>query len=191
MIYETIITTADTQGEVHIAPFGIQWQSGMVLISPYRPSKTLENILASGSAVLNLSDDVRVFAAAIAKKMHFETLPVMQGRGVRLQNALVHHGLSLHHVDDDPIRPTLWMEVQETTQHGLFMGFNRAQAAVIELAVLASRLHLLPIEKILQEMQYLSIAIDKTAGPREQEAWQWLVDLVNNHQAQQSGLQQA
>jgi uncharacterized protein len=71
------------------------------------------------------------------------------------------------------------------------MGFNRAQAAVIELAVLVSRLHMLPVEKITQEMQYLQIAIDKTAGERELQAWQWLVDCVNNHLARQSGLQQA
>jgi uncharacterized protein len=54
-----------------------------------------------------------------------------------------------------------------------------------------SRLHMLPVEKITQEMQYLQIAIDKTAGERELQAWQWLVDCVNNHLARQSGLQQA
>lgn len=191
MIYETIITTTDVHGEVHIAPFGIQWQAGMVLISPYRPSTTLQNIVDTGRAVLNLTDDVRVFAAAVAKRARFATLPVMDGLAVRLQDALVHHGLNLHHMEDDIVRPTLWMEVQESVQHGMFMGFNRAQAAVIELAVLSSRLHLIPMEKIQQEMQYLRIAIDKTAGPRELEAWQWLEDLIQNYQAQQAGLLQA
>ena len=45
-------------------------------------------------------------------------------------------------------------------------GFNRAQAAVLEGAVLVSRLHLLPPEKIDGGMDYLQIAIDKTPGPR-------------------------
>ena len=83
------------------------------------------------------------------------------------------------------------MTVLESGTHGAFMGFNRAQAAVIELAVLVSRLHMLPIEKINQEMQYLQIAIDKTAGERELQAWQWLVDRISNHLASQSGMQQA
>jgi len=68
-------------------------------------------------------------------------------------------------------------------QHQAFQGFNRAQAAVIELAVLVSRLKRLPMEKIRQEMDYLAIAIEKTAGPRELEAWAWLTEAVNNHQA--------
>ena len=50
---------------------------------------------------------------------------------------------------------------------------------------------MLPIEKINQEMQYLQIAIDKTAGERELQAWQWLVDRISNHLASQSGMQQA
>ncbi|MBF5038814.1 DUF447 family protein [Methylophilus sp. 13] len=191
MIYETIITTCSPEGEVHIAPFGIQWQAGRVLIMPYQPSTTLQNILQTRSAVLNLTDDVRVFAAAIARKKMFSTLPVEHGHSVRLTDCLAHHVLRLDTVEPDENRPKLWMQVVESQTHAPFMGFNRAQAAVVELAVLVSRLHLLPAEKITQEMQYLQIAIDKTAGPNELEAWQWLVDCVNNHQAQQTGMQQA
>jgi hypothetical protein len=29
------------------------------------------------------------------------------------------------------------------------------------------------------EIAYLSIAIDKTAGPSEQQAWQWLMEAVD------------
>lgn len=191
MIYETIVTTRSADGDVHVAPFGIQWHEGRVLIMPFKPSTTLQNILQTGFAVLNLTDDVRVFAAAIARKAAFATEPVATGQGVRLKDCLAHHVLRLQQVEEDEMRPRLWMQVVESASHAPFMGFNRAQAAVIELAVLVSRLHMLPVEKITQEMQYLQIAIDKTAGPCELEAWQWLVDCVNNHLAQQSGLQQA
>lgn len=192
MIYETIITSCSTQGEIHIAPFGIQWLEGQVMIAPYRPSTTLQNILDTRHAVLNLTDDVRVFAAAIAKrKESFPTMPVSLPAHVRLQNCLAHHVLTLDRVEEDELRPRLYMQVVESVSHGGFMGFNRAQAAVIELAVLVSRLHMLPVEKIMSEKQYLQIAIDKTAGAREHEAWQWLVDCVNNHIAQQNGMQQA
>ncbi|HEY0267977.1 MAG TPA: DUF447 domain-containing protein, partial [Methyloradius sp.] len=71
--------------------------------------------------------------------------------------------------------------------HQPFQGFNRAQAAVIELSVLVSRLHMLSIEKIESEMAYLQIAIDKTAGPRELEAWEWLAERIENHKAELSG----
>jgi hypothetical protein len=67
--------------------------------------------------------------------------------------------------------------------HSNFVGFNRAQAAVIEGAVLVSRLHMLPPQKVDNEMAYLQIAIDKTAGPAEREAWGWLLDAVQRHRA--------
>ncbi|MEO8009755.1 MAG: DUF447 domain-containing protein, partial [Betaproteobacteria bacterium] len=67
----------------------------------------------------------------------------------------------------------LCREVAHVT-HGAFGGFNRAQSAVIEAAILVSRLNMLPQEKIDTEMAYLAIGVEKTAGPRELEAWGWL-----------------
>ena len=71
--------------------------------------------------------------------------------------------------------------------HAPFIGFNRAQAAVIEGAVLVSRLHMLPPEKIDAEMGYLQIAIDKTASATEREAWAWLREAVERHRAGAKG----
>jgi hypothetical protein len=65
--------------------------------------------------------------------------------------------------------------------HAPAPGFNRAQAAVIEAAILTSRLHMLPPEKIRAELAYLTIAISKTAGAREQEAWDWLMARIDAH----------
>jgi hypothetical protein len=62
--------------------------------------------------------------------------------------------------------------------HAPAAGFNRAQAAVIELAILSSRLTMLPREKVEREIEYLTIAVEKTAGPREEEAWGWLMEKV-------------
>jgi hypothetical protein len=66
-------------------------------------------------------------------------------------------------------------------QHAPFRGFNRAQAAVVEAAILVSRLHMLPWGKIETEIAYLKIAVDKTAGPREREAWTWLMERIEEH----------
>jgi uncharacterized protein len=40
---------------------------------------------------------------------------------------------------------------------------------------------------VLSEMQYLQIAVDKTAGEREIQAWGWLTEKVENFYAQQAG----
>jgi uncharacterized protein len=47
--------------------------------------------------------------------------------------------------------------------------------------VLVSRLHMLPVAKVDAEMAYLQIAIDKTAGAAEHEAWGWLLQAVAAH----------
>ena len=65
--------------------------------------------------------------------------------------------------------------------HAPYIGINRAQAAVVEGAVLVSRLSMLPAGKVDSEMAYLQIAIDKTAGPEEREAWSWLREAVAKH----------
>ena len=187
MIYETIISTVDVQGNVHVTPFGVTMQDDLVVISPFKPSTTLENILATEHAVMNLTDDVRVFAGALTKKQTWPLLSADKVNGFRLAEVLAHKELNLVRVEQDEVRPKLFMQVMHEVQHQAFQGFNRAQAAVIELAVLVSRLKRLPMEKIEQEMKYLTIAIEKTAGPRELEAWGWLVEAVNNHQAAMQG----
>ncbi len=186
MIYETIIVSNDVNGVAHVTPFGVKYENDLVVISPFKPSKTLSNILATQSATMNLTDDVRVFAGALTKRQPWDLLPANQIQGMRLKGCLTHVELSLVEVRDDAERPQLVMQQLATKQHSAFKGFNRAQAAVIELAVLTSRLHLLPKEKIQSELNYLQIAIDKTAGERELEAWGWLTDKINQYYKENS-----
>jgi uncharacterized protein len=191
MIFETIITSVDLAGKPHVTPFGVRHENENIIISPYKPSTTLENILATKCATMNLTDDVRVFAGAVCKKHNLPPLQTISlqnniHEGCRLANCLAHVELVLLEVRDDATRPELIMKKVAEFNHKPFAGFNRAQAAVIELAVLVSRLHMLPREKIQTELQYLQIAIDKTAGERELEAWSWLIEKIDNFYAEQT-----
>jgi uncharacterized protein len=191
MIFETIITSVDLAGKPHVTPFGVRHENENIIISPYKPSTTLENILATKCATMNLTDDVRVFAGAVCKKHNLSPLQTISlqtniHEGCRLANCLAHVELELLEVRDDATRPELIMKKVAEFNHKPFAGFNRAQAAVIELAVLVSRLHMLPREKIQTELQYLQIAIDKTAGERELEAWSWLIEKIDNFYAEQT-----
>jgi hypothetical protein len=38
---------------------------------------------------------------------------------------------------------------------------------------------MLPSEKLESELAYLQIGFDKTAGPNEQEAWEWLMERID------------
>ena len=191
MIFETIITTVDLTGEPHVAPFGVRYEGDLVVIAPYKPSTTLDNILATKCAVMNLADDVRIFAAALTNRKIGELVQTNKINGFRLTDCLAHVELELVELHDDDTRPHLFMQKVAEFNHKPFTGFNRAQAAVIELAVLVSRLHILPKNKIMNEIEYLKIAIDKTAGDREILAWSWLIEAIENFYAEQTGTNQA
>ena len=59
-----------------------------------------------------------------------------------------------------------------------FIGFNRARHAVLEAAIYATRLHLLPRAFIDSELARLQVIVDKTAGSHEIEAMALLTDYV-------------
>ena len=85
-------------------------------------------------------------------------------------------------VEEDELRPRFFCRPIHEVTHAPFHGFNRAQAAVIEAAILVSRLDMLPADKINQEIDYLRIAMNKTASGKEWKAWDWLMDRVDRHQ---------
>lgn len=177
-IYETVVTTVDPEGRPHVAPMGVRYRDGRVVLMPFRPSATLDNILATRCAVLNLVADVRVFAGSVTGRRDWPLERAQRIRGLRLAAALRHVELRLDELADDAERPVLTLTPLHEATHAPFLGFNRAQAAVVEAAVLVSRLFMLAPEKVDTEMRYLQIAIDKTAGPAEREAWSWLLDAV-------------
>jgi uncharacterized protein len=184
MTFETIVTTLSNTGIIHVAPMGIREEKRLVILAPFKPSTTFDNVVSSGFAVQNFCDDVRVFAGCVTgSKRDWPTQPATTIASVRLRDTLGHSELLLERLDDDAQRPKLYCRRVHDETHGSFRGYNRAQAAVIEGAVLISRLHILPPEKIESEWRYLSIAIEKTAGPKELEAWGWLQDALNAHRA--------
>lgn len=191
MIYETVITTVNADGSAHIAPFGIRERGDRVIISPFRPSTSLDNLLRTGQAIVNLTDDVRIFAGALTGRRDWPVRRADKIDGFVLEAALAHRELMLVETKEDAVRPELSFKVVQETTHKPFRGFNRAQAAVLEGAVLVSRLHMLPPEKVAAEIAYLTIAVEKTAGECEMQAWNWLIERIENYNAGLLGDNQA
>jgi len=180
-IFETIVTVRGHDGRTHVTPLGVRQQDGLIVLAPFLPSVTLDLLLQSRVAVVNCTDDVRVFAGCIVGRREWPLAPATQVDGVRLASCLAHEEIELVEVIDDPQRPRLRCRSVHRETHGAFRGFNRAQAAVIEAAVLVSRLSILPAGRLDAELQYLQIAIDKTAGEAELEAWGWLMEAIAAH----------
>lgn len=187
MILETIVTSQSPAGLVHIAPMGVHVVGADRLILPFRPSVTLENILATGHAVLNHTDDVRVYAGCLTERRNWPLVAAEHILAARLANALAHQELELLRLEDDPTRPKLFCRIVHTANHAPFQGFNRAQFAVLEAAILVSRLHLLPWAKVEAELDYLRIGLEKCGGEREWEAWGWLLEKIDDFRRPRAG----
>lgn len=184
-IVETIVTTTDASGAAHIAPLGLIEDGARWIIAPFKPSKTLDNLRANPFAAASHTDDVRVFAGCVTGRKDWPLAPTTKVNGARLAASVAHWELAVESVIEDEVRPRFVCAIVHRETHGGWEGFNRAQAAVLELAVLTTRLKMLPPEKVEAELKYLDIAISKTAGPREQEAWGWLMAKIDDWRASQ------
>jgi len=133
MIVETIITTENGDGTIHVAPMGVRQENGYYVISPFRPSETLNNLERTGEAVMNLTDDVRIFAGCVTGRQEkWPTQPAKKIQGGILEAALAHTELRVDHVQGDDERPRFYCTGLASFNHRPFPGFNRAQAAVLE-----------------------------------------------------------
>jgi hypothetical protein len=162
---------------------GVIWREGFPVLAPFRPSRTLDNLLENPCAVINHTDDVRLFAGCLTGRRDWPVGPAEKVRGAVIDGALSHQEIAVESVEDDAVRPRFRCRVVHEVAHRSFRGFNRAQAAVIEGAILISRIELLPADKIDREMAYLAIAVEKTAGPAEREAWTWLEERLSAFRA--------
>jgi uncharacterized protein len=183
MIRETIVTTISAAGGTHIAPFGLIENDDSWIIAPFRPSTTLENLLAVPYAVANFTDDVRIFAGCITGRHDWPLTAIANFSVPRLACALAHAELAIDAIEEHLERPRFVCRILRIEQHRVFLGFNRAKAAVVEACILASRLNFLPRDRIEREIAQLAIAVDKTAGAEEQEAFGWVTDMIAAHYA--------
>ena len=186
MIRETIVTTAGADGRIHVAPLGIIADGEGWIVAPFHPSVTIDNLRAVPFCVANYTDDVRIFAGCLTGRREWPTAASDVVPVPRLAAALAHAELAVARVTEDPQRPRFHCRVVHRAAHAPFEGLNRAKAAVVEAAILVSRLDLLPRGKVEEEMAYLATAVSKTAGPAEQEAWDWLVERVRARYAGES-----
>lgn len=177
-ILETVVTTVSPEGELHLVPFGLIREDDDYVLAPFRPSPTIANLEASRCFAASAPLDLRVIAGIVTGRREWPVVDCDRIRGKRLAACFGHAEFEVVDVADDATRPRYRGRMVHSASHQPFLGYNRAQAAVLEAAILSTRLKMLTPEKILGEMNYLAIAISKTAGAAEREAWGWIEDKV-------------
>ena len=180
MILETIVTTVAEGGAVNCAPMGVEWADETIVLKPFLETATYRNVAATGAAVVNLTDDVRVFARAAISNPQYATVPAEVVRGVVLADCCSWRELQVRSIDSTPPRSRIEAAVVHRGIRREFIGFNRARHAVLEAAIHATRLDILPRAFVESEMARLQVIVDKTAGAEEREAMALLADFIRS-----------
>jgi hypothetical protein len=188
LIVESIVTTTNPEGAVNVAPMGVEWGEETIVLKPFLETATYRNVMATRVAVVNVIDDVRVFARAAISNPVPPTVPARHVAGVVLADCCSWRELTIDSADSTPPRARIAMKVVHRGVSREFIGFNRARHAVLETAIYATRIHLLPRDLIETEMDRLQTIVDKTASAIEHEAMDLLTAFIRQRLQASSSL---
>lgn len=184
MILEGVVTSLNENGDVNIAPMGPIVDESMTVLRlrPFQTSTTFRNLQRDRHGVFHVVDDVLLLAQAAVNKLEHTppTFAAEMINGRILQSACRWYEFAVDEIDDSHDRAELLARVVHCGRIRDFFGLNRAKHAVLEAAILATRVHLLPKDEITQQYAALKILVDKTAGATERKAFALLEEFVNN-----------
>jgi uncharacterized protein len=183
-LLEGIVSTLNDDGSPHIAPMGpiVDDAFNVLLLRPFRTSTTYKNLKRTGEGVLHITDDVELLARAAVGMLQPlpRLLPADSVNGVILADACRWYAFRVESLDDHEERTRIVARVVDRGSIREFFGFNRAKHAVVEAAILATRIHLLDAEHIRGEIERLSVLVEKTGGHAEHRAFEFLQQYIRD-----------
>ena len=178
LIVEGVMTTLNADGTCNVAPMGprVDRQFHNVVLRPFASSTTYGNLKRTGQGVFHVIDDVELLAkAAIGTLTPLPTLvKALRIDGLVLDECCRWYELRVERLDERAERTTVECRVEARGNRRDFFGFNRAKHAVVEAAILATRIGIVPAEEIDAEFRRLAIIVEKTAGSQEHRAFDLL-----------------
>src|SRR5688572_4131754 len=159
MILEGIVTTVGPDGGVNIAPMGPRVEPTMrqLVLRPFRTSTTYRNLKQSGVGVFHVTDDVWLLAHAAIGGLKWEVdlTRATAIDGVRLTDCCRWYEFKVQSIDDSGERSEVVADVVSSGRVREFFGFNRAKHAVVEAAIVATRVGLLRASEVVAEINRL------------------------------------
>ncbi len=183
MIIEGLLTTVDAGGSPHVAPMGplVNPELTSWTLRPFQSSTTYQLLRENATCVFHVVDDVvPIVQAALGQPVSVEYTSHTQG-GWIISSSCHWYRLQVTRWDASEQRSRAEAEVTDQGVLRPFWGWNRAKHAILEATILATRLHLADRAAIDEDLSKLEVAITKTAGPREQQAWRLLQDYFASH----------
>lgn len=185
VILEGMVTTVNVDGSPNVSAMG-----GIVIeafdtfeLRPFLDTRTYENLWARRSGVFHVTDDSEMIARSAIGKL--ETLPRLiraeTVEGWVIADACRWYEFDVVSVINDSKRSSIQCRTRHQRFGREFFGFNRAKHAVLEAAILATRLDWIAHDEVhCSFRQYRSI-VEKTAGPAEQRAFELLENFVKEY----------
>jgi hypothetical protein len=182
-ILEGIVVTLDAAGAPNVAPMGPRVDRDLtrLVLRPFQSSRTYQNLKATGCGVLHVTDDVELMAQAAVGPLQ-PSPPLVRIPGFpcpRLADACRWLAFQVETLDESTERTTIVCRVVSRGELRPFFGFNRAKHATIEAAILATRIGIIPSAEIRQEMDRLTILVEKTGGAQERNAFAFLQSHIS------------
>ena len=187
MIVEGLLTTLDAAGKLNLAPMGpivvepiIHGNFQQLILRPFQPSTTFNNLSATRCGVFHIVDQIDVIArAAIAQLSEIPPVhPATCIDGFVLQDCCRWFELTIDSIDASTARSRMPATVVYTQERRPFWGFNRARHAVLEAAIIATRVHMMDWQEIESAFQFLAPAVEKTGGTTEKDSFAMLQQFV-------------
>jgi uncharacterized protein len=185
-LIETVVTTTGPDGVVNCAAMGVRWGEEELVFWPFDATRTLRNLRAHGEAVVHLTDDVLLFVQAALGRPRPAMRPASAVAGSVIESANAWREVVVSQIspsgDELPRSRVRARVVASGTGTREPLGLCRARHAAVEASILASRLKWLDAEYVWTELARLQELVDKTAGPQERAA----MDYVRRHIAERT-----
>lgn len=188
MILEGLITTRAADGTPHLAALGPEVDPralregalAELVLKPFASSHTAANLAATPAGVFHTTDDVLLLARCVAgvgpppAMVPAEAVP-----GWRLADACGAWEFSIVEADRSAGRQRLVARVVRFHAGRPFHGHVRARHAIVEGAILVSRLQLLGAEEVRAGLEALRVLVEKTGDAEAHEALAILVERAS------------
>lgn len=182
MILEAIVTSQNKDGTTNISPMGPTVSADMSRfeLRPFNTSQTFANLKRTREGVLHITDDVELLARSAINKLEKppELQPAETVSCEVIADSCRLYEFQVEFIEESGPRVCLNCKTTHVQRNRDFFGFNRGKHAVLEAAILATRLDFLPIEEIAQQYQRLATIVTKTGGVQEQKAFDLLQEFV-------------
>lgn len=189
MIIECILSSCSEGGKVNFAPIGVLVSDDCPQLSEvkevglmlYPGSDTFSNLRSTRQGVINLTDDVLSF---VNTALFSELLPAIASKFVlppRMAVAKTVLEFSVTSFDDSECPACVKGKVLFFKELSGYTGFCRAQGAILEAAITATRLQWTPKNKVVESWPRWQKLVFKTGGVRERAAFQKLTNYFVQH----------